>query len=462
MPPRRRRKITCLECSFVLREPKFYEKRRYQILAVVAVVLLVLAVLAFIRARSNMALAKELRAEYETWVAMLPRLPDSENGMLLILEAHDLLPNSLPERFHEADFSLNYSGDLKLLDPADVKLVKECLSDNKDTLEKIFKGLQYEKFQFPIDYSKGFYAEIYAVNELRHAAELFTLKGKLAEWDSKQLEALQEYLNVLRLGQVLDRATYLVARMEGVVVLRTGFYPLMRLLSETPVGEEDLFRVLEELKKLHAEGGEFYTMQELEHYSFLMNVADIIEGNFQYELGITERIRWSRYIYDFHYDVDIYRKAAEVWRNVDVADYHALPIEVTDHDAFMAKIGATDGLREESLVALAFISLHEQVKMLAGVETLWRGAIALTAIRLFEARNDRLPKNFSELGDLVPKDLLTDPFSGKDLIYRLKGKDFFLYSVGLNGTDDGGTDSPVYYGVVGLEEVLDIIFHQPR
>ena len=45
------------------------------------------------------------------------------------------------------------------------------------------------------------------------------------------------------------------------------------------------------------------------------------------------------------------------------------------------------------------------------------------------------------LADLVPdylSEVPQDPFSGKPLLYRRNAKGYVLYSVGLDGRDDGG------------------------
>jgi hypothetical protein len=60
------------------------------------------------------------------------------------------------------------------------------------------------------------------------------------------------------------------------------------------------------------------------------------------------------------------------------------------------------------------------------------------AIRLFTAAHDRYP---ATLNELVP-DFLTsvglDPYSEAPLIYRTDENGYTLYSIGHDGTDDGG------------------------
>ena len=60
------------------------------------------------------------------------------------------------------------------------------------------------------------------------------------------------------------------------------------------------------------------------------------------------------------------------------------------------------------------------------------------ALRCYQSEKSRPP---ARLGELVPSYLSKmpeDPFSGRPLIYRLQGKNWLLYSVGLDRSDDGG------------------------
>jgi len=79
------------------------------------------------------------------------------------------------------------------------------------------------------------------------------------------------------------------------------------------------------------------------------------------------------------------------------------------------------------------------------------------ALRLHQAENGQPP---ARLSDLVPRYLSrvpTDPFTGKELIYRPQGTNWLLYSVGEDGKDDGGT------AVTGrkLGATGDVLFNTP-
>jgi hypothetical protein len=66
------------------------------------------------------------------------------------------------------------------------------------------------------------------------------------------------------------------------------------------------------------------------------------------------------------------------------------------------------------------------------------GILLLAAVKLYEKRNGRPPSALSELVPACISQLPKDPFSGRDYIYKVRGRDWILYSVWDNLTDDGG------------------------
>lgn len=83
---------------------------------------------------------------------------------------------------------------------------------------------------------------------------------------------------------------------------------------------------------------------------------------------------------------------------------------------------------------------HDAARMAFEVE---KTALALAC---HKARHGRRPARLDELvGDLL-KEVPADVFSGKPLVYRPEGEGYVLYSVGINGRDDGGEKDDSSYG----------------
>jgi len=76
-----------------------------------------------------------------------------------------------------------------------------------------------------------------------------------------------------------------------------------------------------------------------------------------------------------------------------------------------------------------------------------RMTITAIALKRFHLRNGHYPEALSELVPQYCKGELIDPWSGKPFRYRLNADDsFMLYSVGMDGLDDGGDPEPVSPG----------------
>jgi hypothetical protein len=65
-----------------------------------------------------------------------------------------------------------------------------------------------------------------------------------------------------------------------------------------------------------------------------------------------------------------------------------------------------------------------------------RLVLCAVALREFKLKHDYYPANLGEL-KLNPV-VTTDPYTGKSIIYKPRGKDYLLYGVGEDGRDDGG------------------------
>jgi hypothetical protein len=288
-------------------------------------------------------------------------------------------------------------------------------------------------------------------------------QGELAELKEKPSKAISHYINVLRFGDTLANERCLNRLLLKMPLEFIGLASLIRILSELSIAEESLRVILTTLIEYHGRDIDFCVMMEDYYQSVIMyNVADLVESKFE---AVSSWDAWlesswfSKYIYDYRYDVEKLRKALEIYRKVRPAEYWRLPPEVKDDDAFDKRVGLTYG--ELSLVWAMVLRPGTFTLCLAETEVLWRGAIALSGIRLFQAREGRLPENLGELGDLVPKNLLIDPFSGKNLVYRVEGADFYLYSVGVDGVDNRARDAVPCYDNEAWRGSIDIVFHAP-
>jgi hypothetical protein len=82
--------------------------------------------------------------------------------------------------------------------------------------------------------------------------------------------------------------------------------------------------------------------------------------------------------------------------------------------------------------------------------------IAELALRCAKVEHGRVPATLKELVPPYLQRVPLDPFTGRPLIYRPQATNWLLYSVGVDGVDDGG--KPVSQG---LSAKGDIFYDSP-
>lgn len=112
---------------------------------------------------------------------------------------------------------------------------------------------------------------------------------------------------------------------------------------------------------------------------------------------------------------------------------------------------------------LATPSLSSIIKKTVEVENLKRQILTAIAVERFRLEKGQIPESLEMLVPTFLDSVPIDIINGQPLKYVRKGeKDYLLYSMGLNGTDDGGYTSKkkdmgdwVWPSSPGLVEVRD-------
>ncbi len=103
-------------------------------------------------------------------------------------------------------------------------------------------------------------------------------------------------------------------------------------------------------------------------------------------------------------------------------------------DAFEARVDDPDFTAGNLLIRPLIASFAPRLVHLAPSGQLHRRALlVVTNLRAYRKAHGQYPDDLAALGIDT-----TDPFSNRPLRYRCEGDDFILYTVGPNGTDDGG------------------------
>jgi hypothetical protein len=440
------------------------KKSKLGCLAAVLAVVVAILVAMYLRYRSNVVLGHELRKEVDAWLAALPKIPESENGAPVITRGLGLL-QPIPKQLMGETFGID--------DDLEAKLLRDYLATSEEALKLIEKGLAYKKWTFTTDYEKGYLATKPNMVSFIWGVYTYVLKGDLAKREGKESEALKEYANAVRLAATLSGERCLISQMIFGSMSRTGLHWMIKLLSSAKPSQESLFAVLNALFQVHKNKAHPALAFETSYHEFIMFLSGYLTGEtsdsafsftrsgFGWKTDVGFFFANSRFLYSFHEDVEIHRKFLEFYRKADPAKYYKFPTALRRKRRLYQKIGLEINSWNAVWAQVTLMGIEDALSIFMQNEIYLRGAIALTTIRLYQAKNGSLPGSLDELGELVPKEILIDPFSGKNLIYRRDGDDFYLYSAGYNGKDDGGKDKPIFQEEVHPEEVSDIVFHAP-
>lgn len=437
------------------------------VFCVMAVLIASITVPLLLRALSNEALATKLRAEYEKMLASFPHVPDKQNGALVILEGIQAL-----EDFPQASLFEGYRCDLER--EKDQKLLSQYLTRNEEALSIIEKGLQYDKWQYPIDYADLPVNNMPHILRFQEAGKAFVLKADLLKLDRKNNEALWQYMKTLHLGSTLYSDRLLISFLIAMSTQAMACDGLMSVLADDSLKEADLARALSDLKKQYEKQWRISLALETDLKIIFRRIATGIEGGYSvseigdFEVSLTndnshsttDVFISSKYTYDFGSDVEAFRRTLDLFREAEDKGYYAVSNELNLLCIDKKESGGWLIKGNPSLFERLIPPIARCAEKWAINDTFWRGMILSAAILLFEKRNKQLPSSLNELGELVPRQLLFDPFSGKQLVYRLIGNDFWLYSVGLDGVDSRcGYSRQLFRAKAEEGEPDDIILH---
>jgi len=413
--------------------------------------IILLLVLAYISMRIyadqvNEKLAIELKNEYETWLENLPTVPEEENRMPDLIKALEPL-----NEIYESEI---YSLDSEVNNPTNMPILKGAFEKNDSQFQQVEEALRYKYFQYKKDYLHISWNHLRPFYLFSESSNCFKLRAKVAFKESRICDAIKDCIICLKIGNSLNREPDYSFQQRKIGFLFSGTSVLLEILSEKPqCNQKELENLLSFLNEIHNKNDNFSNLLEYEYYSTIFAFRKLIIGEHVHypmflfpEAGFRKIIAIILKVYDFSDDVskikNIYNEAGKY----------------TPHKYYELSQSTKTEWKNSFYYGYQYYFTY-----FAAYEASIRAAIVMTGIWLFEKENGRLPESLSELESTVKKEMLIDPFSGKEFIYKVLKGDFTLYSVGANGKDDNCFESlPIYKTNLGsyeYDEINDIVFH---
>jgi len=420
-------------------------------------------------AKKNESLAIELRSEFDAWYASIRKIPASENGAIPILNALQSL-EPLPARIK---ILISDSLELKKSKGKDLR---DYLARNEKPLTQIIDSLKYNEFSYPIDYRQANAESLNDLFKVGKAALAIIAKADLLSLDGKNLEALQEYINAIRLGMTLSSDKLLGAHIVANAVFFNALEKLIILLSEKFFTEVELTSILDQMLHIYdkcKEQIELNTILQNDLMLYYKIVVDSIDQEHSIEWirsgGIlpeskqenTPDIEPAKYVHDFENEVNELQKLKKLFSLAQEKGFPSIRRELTHLST--ARYVNGFWIRDKNLPVIVDIaSIANNLKKYALVDTFWRATNIIIAIKLYKMQIGHLPTTLDKITKLIPKEMLVDPFSGENFIYKLKDNGFCFFSVGEDGINNNCEDTREPLEILSNErEQDDIIFFLP-
>jgi len=320
-------------------------------------------------------------------------------------------------------------------------LITQYLADNQKALELLHKGAAIEQSRYPIELSKGFETLLPDLSNIRTGAKLLQLEAVLHADNGKPELAARSITSTFGLGRSLSKEPSIVSQLVRIACQALAVSTLEHTVNRTEFTGEQLVELSRTLVNAEDHSTIFraFVGERCVGVSIFKAPAAQI---FQVINGGSSQLSVL--------GIALYKFAGLADRDaityLDLMEGYIEAAQLPTHqrrsavDVIDAKIGT---------ISRSHILLHAIMPAFSRVATIDIRAIAqlrtartALAIERYRLATGNLPDTLSDLLptylDAVPK----DPFDGEDLRYKKLDTGFVVYSIGEDGTDDGGKERP--------------------
>jgi len=317
-----------------------------------------------------------------------------------------------------------------------------------NALELWENGLEKPYCQYERDYNAGPDMRYTGVTEHRFLFQTFGVAALIKAQDGDSEGAWRLIEKLFRFADSLKTEPTLIDQLFRMGLFGGGEKTMRRVVAISLPAEE-MFAKLDMQLSL---------FENLDLFTLAMDGERLLKGEWVFDFASRqsplERIRWldrigrqygNRGATSFmtagllvflgqpilRYDHARYLEIMHAQTRVSAIQYR--PKDDTEGDEMLGRIPSyyviTKMLVPNRVNRIRYISLTAQA-------TVARAGLAVLRHHL---QHGRFPETLAATGQTF-----TDPFSGKELVYRHDDAGFVVYSIGPNRVDDGGQEKPVY------------------
>lgn len=358
-------------------------------------------------------------------------VPDEENAALVYQKAFKKL-SEFSEEEKEIIKLLDDGGQLTL---EQREVLRKLLEKNQEAIALLREAAERPKCRFPVDYEKGFEAELPHIAPLIRAARLLRVASQFG--GAGQEGALMH--PSLKLADALAGEPLFVSQL-----VRSVCHGQTAAVLESGLGGATSEAVLRGLFEGIDPGF----------------IRDGLEQSLYFELYSGAKLVTQEKIPDTFFtlnglrrpddplsaqDLAYYAETLQEYASLAGRPYYEVMQELEQLER--AKVDGAPWYAQYTRMLLP--AMTRAAERQAETEAALGASKIAAAVKLYELREGAYPTRLSDLKSVFP-DLPPDPFTGKAFAYRREGSGFVIYSMGTDGADGGGSAEH------------DVVFRSPR
>ncbi|HUE71650.1 MAG TPA: hypothetical protein VMP01_12260 [Pirellulaceae bacterium] len=304
--------------------------------------------------------------------------------------------------------------------------------------------------RYPIDFSQGLYPDhAEAIQPLRQLSRLLALRARVGASGHSHEEAIESIELLLALAGSLEDELDMTRQLVRMLVVDLALLESEFLIAERSLSDEQLGRLQTALLAIPT--------QEPARRGLL---GERGMGYQSFRMKSSQRGGPASVIGDVDRPAECLLYLHMMQEMLDAADRPRVDAirQSEEIHGRLAKMDLSPKPRDRSDAIAALQSLASLTQFFAAwtrVEAERESAVAGAAFRRFQWRQGRPPASLAAMTPEFLAQVPTDPFQrGASLIFLVKGNQFAIYSVGMNGTDDqallADPDTQVDTGLSGL------------
>lgn len=315
-------------------------------------------------------------------------------------------------------------------------LATQYTADNQQALELLHKAAAIKHCRYPVDLSLGHETQMPYIRDIKRGAQLLSLEAVLHSEDNKSRLAARSVTSIFGIANSLAKEPLPISQLVCTACQGLAISSLERIVNRAEFTDEQLVKLTQTVSNAE----DLSTMswafagERCWGISMLKNPASLsLEGDYKIP---------SALILELYKALGLADRDAVIYLDLmnDYMETIQLPLHQRQRAAgtIEAKLKAT--LKNHILLYVIMPAFSRFLTInISSIAHLRTARVAL-AVQRYRLVTGNLPDT---LADLVPTYLDTvpkDPFDGRSLRYEKLETGFVVYSIGLDGIDDGGKE----------------------